>query len=237
MRSVKALVIDDEPLARRELRRLLGDYAWVEIAGEASNIEEALEQTHRLTPSLLFLDIQMPGGSGFDLLARLDYLPQVIFTTAYDQHAVRAFEVSALDYLLKPVEPERLAAALAKLSALRTDSPQTPTEMLERIFVRDGSRCWFVPLQEVRLLSSEGNYVRLSWGTLSPLLARPLTVLEQRLDPKRFFRANRSQIINLDFVETVDAGLGGRLHIQLRGGPEVELSRRQAQLFRQRMVP
>jgi two-component system LytT family response regulator len=235
---MKALIIDVESLARRELRRLLAEYAWLEIVGEAANIEEALEQTHRLTPDLLFLDIQMPGGTGFDLLARLDDLPQVIFTTAYDQHAVRAFEVNALDYLLKPVEPERLAAALAKLDTSRTDTPQPPkAEILERLFVRDGSRCWFVPLREVRLISSEGNYVRLSWGTLSPLLARPLTVLEQRLDPGRFFRANRSQIINLDFVEAVDVGTNGRLHLQLRDGPEIEISRRQAQLFRQRTVP
>jgi len=235
---MKALIIDDESLARRELRRLLTEHAWLEIVGEAANVEEALEQTHRLTPDLLFLDIQMPGGTGFDLLGRLDYLPQVIFTTAYDQHAVRAFEVNALDYLLKPVEPERLAAALAKLNTSRTDTPQSPpAEILERLFVRDGSRCWFVPLREVRLISSEGNYVRLSWGSLSPLLARPLTALEQRLDPARFFRANRGQIVNLDFVEAVDVGANGRLHLQLREGPEVEVSRRQAQLFRRRTVP
>jgi two-component system LytT family response regulator len=234
---MKALIVDDEPLARRELRRLLGEFAWIEIVGEAANVTEALEQTERLVPDVLFLDIHMPGGSGFDLLSQLDHLPEVIFTTAYDQHAVRAFEVNALDYLLKPVEPERLAAALGKLSSSRAGSPPTPVDVLERIFVRDGSRCWFVPLQEVRLISSEGNYARLSWGTLNPMLARPLSALEQRLDPRRFFRANRSQIINLDFIAEVEVGLGGRLHVQLRGGPEVEMSRRQAQLFRQLMAP
>jgi two-component system LytT family response regulator len=231
---MKALIVDDEALARRELRRLLKEHDWVEILGEASNIEEALTQTRQLNPGLLFLDIQMPGGSGFDLLARLDEAPRVIFTTAYDQHAVRAFEVSALDYLLKPIEPERLAAALAKVGS--RDELRT-SDVLERVFVRDGSRCWFIPLREVRVISAEGNYLRLSWGTLQPLLARPLTVLEQRLDPQLFFRANRAQIINLDFIEAVEVGVGGRMHVQLRGGPEVEISRRQAQLFRRRTMP
>jgi two-component system LytT family response regulator len=231
---MKALIVDDEALARRELRRLLQEHDWVEIVGEAANVEEAVTQTQQLDPGLLFLDIQMPGGSGFDVLSRLDEPPRVIFTTAYDQHAVRAFEVSALDYLLKPIEPERLAAALGKVGG-REDIRKS--DVLERVFVRDGTRCWFIPLREVRLISAEGNYLRLSWGTLQPMLARPLTVLEQRLDPGLFFRANRSQIINLDFIEAVDVGVGGRLHVQLRGGPEVEISRRQTQLFRRRTVP
>ncbi len=228
---MKALIVEDEALARRELRRLLKEHDWVQIVGEASNIDEALAQIQRLDPGLLFLDIQMPGGSGFDLLSRLDEPPQVIFTTAYDQHAVRAFEVSALDYLLKPIEPERLAAALGKVGT--RDDVRT-SAVLDRVFVRDGERCWFIPLREVRLISADGNYLRLSWGSLQPLLARPLTVIEQRLDPALFFRANRSQIINLDFIEAVEVGSGGRLHVQLRGGPEVEISRRQAQLFRRR---
>jgi two-component system LytT family response regulator len=186
-----------------------------------------------LSPGLLLLDIHMPGGSGFDLLARLEYLPQVIFTTAHDEHAVRAFEVNALDYLLKPIDPHRLAAALAKVR--RAPEASGPGAVLEQIFVRDGARCWFVPLAEVSLLTSEGNYVRLSWGAHKPMLGRALASLEQRLDPRRFFRANRRQIINLDFIAGVELGVGGRLHVQLRDGPEVEISRRQARLFRTRM--
>jgi two-component system LytT family response regulator len=231
---MKAMIIDDEPLARRELGRLLLEFPWVEIVGEAGQIVEAAEKIETLTPELLFLDIQMPGGSGFDLLARLEHLPQVIFTTAHSEHAVRAFEVNALDYLLKPVEPERLAAALTRIK--RAGDAQAPLagEPLEQLFVRDGPRCWFIPLREVRLLTADGNYVRLLWGKLQPLLGRPLTLLEQRLDPKHFFRANRSQIINLDFIESVEVGVNGRLHVQLRdGGPEVEISRRQARRFRE----
>jgi two-component system LytT family response regulator len=233
---MKALIIDDEALARRELRRLLVDFAWIEIVGEAANIEEAAAKCDALSPYLLFLDIQMPGGTGFDLLARLDRVPHVIFTTAHDQHAVRAFEVNALDYLLKPIEPERLAAALVRVkSASGPEEPQRGA-VLGQLFVQDGPRCWFVPLRDVRLLTAENNYVRLWWGKLQPLLGRPLSTLEQRLDPKRFFRANRAQIINLDFIESVDLGVNGRLHLQLRdGGPEVEISRRQARLFRSQM--
>ena len=231
---MKALIVDDEPPARRELRRMLVGFPWIEIVGEAGNVDEAARKVEGLSPGLLFLDIQMPGGSGFDLLTRLDYLPQVIFTTAHDEHAVRAFEVNALDYVLKPIDPERLAAAIARVKAAPTVA--APDAILEQIFVKDGPRCWFVPLSEVSLLTSEGNYVRLSWGNRRPLLGRALVGLEQRLDPKRFFRVNRRQILNLDFIESVEPGLGGRLHVQLREGPEVEISRRQARLFRMRTV-
>ena len=231
---MRALIVDDEPPARRELRRMLVGFPWIEIVGEAGNVDEAARKVEGLSPGLLFLDIQMPGGSGFDLLTRLDYLPQVIFTTAHDEHAVRAFEVNALDYVLKPIDPERLAAAIARVKAAPTVA--APDAVLEQIFVKDGPRCWFVPLSEVSLLTSEGNYVRLLWGNRRPLLGRALIGLEQRLDPKRFLRANRRQILNLDFIESVEPGLGGRLHVQLREGPEVEISRRQARLFRMRTV-
>ena len=232
---MRALIIDDERPARREMRRLLADFTWVEVVGEAGNVDEAAEMIASLTPELLFLDIQMPGGTGFDLLSRLEDLPQVIFTTAYDEHAVRAFEVDALDYLLKPIDPRRLAEALSRAKSAQAARTPTPGAVLEQIFVRDGSRCWFVPLREVRLLSSEGNYIRLSWGKEKPLLGRALAALERRLDPNRFFRANRQQIINLDFIENVELGVNGRLHAQLREGPEVEISRRQARLFKVKM--
>jgi two-component system, LytTR family, response regulator len=232
---MKAIIIDDEPPARRELRRLLSDFPWMEIIGEAGNIAQAAPMIDALSPGLVFLDIQMPGGSGFDLLTRLEHLPRVIFTTAHDEHAVRAFEVNALDYLLKPIDPARLAAALARVGSANATRPPQPDAALEQLFVRDGPRCWFVPLREVRLLTSEGNYVRLSWGKTQPLLGRALATLEQRLDPNRFFRANRRQIINLDFIENVELGVNGRLHVQLRDGPEVEISRRQARLFKTQM--
>lgn len=234
---MKAIIVDDEPLARRELRRLLSEFPWVDVVAEAGTIDEAEAAIEARAPDLMLLDVQMPGGSGFDLVERLEHVPRVIFTTAYDHHAVHAFEVNALDYLLKPIEPERLASALARArSAAATSAPTSGGATIERLFIRDGSRCWFVPLREVRLMAADGNYVRLYWGDARPLLARPLSSLEERLDPVRYFRANRSQIINLEFIESVEPGSGGQLHVQLRGGPEVEISRRQARLFRAQMT-
>jgi len=162
-------------------------------------------------------------------------VPRIVFTTAYDQYAVKAFDVNALDYLLKPIEPERLASAIEKIrkSAARQTS-SIDAAPLEQIFIKDGPRCWFVPLREVSLFTSEGNYVRLHWGKERPLLGRSLTSLEQKLDAKRFFRANRAQIVNLEFVRQVEAGDGGRLHLQLKDGPEIEVSRRQASELRER---
>jgi two-component system LytT family response regulator len=230
---MKALVVDDEPLARRELRRLLAAFPSVQVVGEAGNIDEARERIEVLAPDVVFLDIQMPGGTGFDLLAQLDRVPRVVFTTAYDQYAVQAFDVNALDYLLKPIEPERLATALRKIQAAPPDAAAGDAP-LDQLFVRDGPRCWFVPLREVSLFSAEGNYVRMLWGKERPLLGRSLAALELKLDPQRFFRANRGQILNLDFIRQVELGEGGRLHVQLRDGPEIEVSRRQARLFRAR---
>ncbi len=230
------MIVDDEPLARRELRRLLAEFPWVEIVGEAGNIVEAAKAIEADAPELLLLDIKMPGGTGFDLLAKLEHVPRVIFTTAYDDHAVQAFEVNALDYLLKPIEPERLAAALARARGpLPTQTAARQSQIVERLFIRDGARCWFVPLNEVSLIVAEGNYVRLHWREVRPLLGRPLSSLEERLDPQRFFRANRRQIINVEFIEEVEAGTSGQLHVQLRNGPEVEISRRQARIFKSLM--
>jgi two-component system LytT family response regulator len=231
---MKALIVDDEPLARRELRRLLDAFPWVQVAGEAGNIDEARLRIEEAMPDLVFLDIQMPGGTGFDLLTQLDRVPRVVFTSAYDQYAVKAFDVNALDYLLKPIEPERLATALAKIQGTPARAAVEREAPLEQLFVRDGPRCWFVPLREVSLFTAEGNYVRLSWGRERPLLGRSLAALEEKLDPRRYFRANRGQIVNLDFILQVEPGDGGRLHLQLRDGPEIEVSRRQARVFRAR---
>ncbi|MDA9491775.1 LytR/AlgR family response regulator transcription factor [Bradyrhizobium sp. CCBAU 11361] len=233
---MKALIVDDEPLARLELRRLLAAFTWVQIVGEASNIDEARVRIETLAPDLTFLDVQMPGGTGFDLLAQLDRPPRVVFTTAYDHYAVKAFEVSALDYLLKPIEPERLAAALDKIHTSMSSRAMANDEPLEQLFVRDGPRCWFLPLREVSLFVAEGNYVRLYWGKERPVLGRSLATVEEKLDAKSFFRANRRQIVNLEFVQSVRLGSGGRLLAKLRDGSDVEISRRQARLFRARMT-
>lgn len=227
---MKALIVDDERLARNELRRLLAAHPEIEIAGEARDAFEAETLVGRLQPDLLFLDIQMPERNGFELLERLDDAPQVIFTTAYDEYAIRAFEVSAIDYLLKPVTPERLAAALGKLPR-----PNAASGPQERIFVKDGERCWFVRLAEIALLESEGNYTRLHFDVHRPLVLRSLNYLEERLDAAVFFRASRKHILNLTRIASIDPWANGGLLVKLNSGQEVEMSRRQAQKFKERM--
>lgn len=224
---MRALIVDDERLARAELARLLAAHPEIEIAGEARNGHEALELIPRLAPDLFFLDIQMPGMTGFELLERLDEVPQVIFTTAYDQYAIQAFDVSALDYLLKPIAPNRLAAALAKLR------PRPERSRLEQVFVREGDRCWIVRLPDIFLLESEGNYTRLYFRGERPLIRRSLNALEEQLDPNVFFRAGRKEIINLKWIDRVDLAVGGGLTVTMRGGRTVEMSRRQSTRLRE----
>lgn len=232
---MKALLIDDERLARVELRRLLKNHPEIEIIGEAQNADDALEQIRHLEPEILFLDIQMPGRNGFQLLEELDEVPAVIFTTAHDEYALKAFEVSALDYLVKPIVPARLAVAIATVSARVAPSSAEPRASVARqIFVKEGDRCWFLPLKEIILLESEGNYARLIFGPNRPLLLRSLNYLEARLDPEMFFRASRKHIINITAIEAVDPWINGGLRVKLRGGHEVEMSRRQARQFQER---
>ena len=228
----KAILIDDERLARLELRRLLTMHPQIEIAAEAANAIEALPLIHLHRPHLLFLDIQMPGATGFELLEQLDTSPEVIFTTAYDAYALKAFEVSALDYLLKPIAQDRLAQALAKLNPI-TEAP------LEHFFVKDGDRCWFLQPGELTLLESEGNYTRLYFqqsGSARPLILKSLQSLEDRLPKDLFFRANRKHLINLNHIESVTLNPADNLVARLKGNHEVELSRRQSNLFKSRLT-
>ncbi len=225
---MRALIVDDERLARVELRRLLSAHPQIEIAGEARNGEEALEQITALDPDLVFLDIQMPGITGFDLLERLETAPQVIFTTAYDAYAIKAFEVNALDYLLKPVSPARLSAALERVRL-----PERPK--MSQVFLRDGERCWMVRIPDIFLFESEGNYTRVCFGSERPLIRRSLNALEEQLDLAVFFRANRKQIVNLGWIERVDLSAAGGLVATLRGGAAVEISRRQTARFKERL--
>jgi two-component system LytT family response regulator len=240
---MKALLIDDERLARNELRRLLTAHKDIEIVGEAVDVDDALEKISALRPDLIFLDVQMPGADGFSLLERLEGpMPLVIFTTAYDEFAVKAFEFNAIDYLLKPVDPSRLGAALEKLrlrgvpSADGTETvSRTRLSLEDKVFVREGDQCWFVPVKNIRLLESEGNYTRVHFDDNKPQLFRSLTAMEERLDAKHFFRANRKQVINLAWVDGIEPWFSGGLLVRLKGGLKVELSRRQAQEFRERM--
>lgn len=226
---MKALIIDDEPLARAELARLLQQHPEVEIAGAARDGDEALALIRSVSPDLLLLDIQMPGMSGFDVLEHLDTnVPNVIFTTAFDQHAIRAFEVNALDYLLKPIAPARLAIAVSRIE-------RRPSLRLSQVFVRDGDHCWIVRVRDIFLLESEGNYTRLHFREAHPLIRRPLNALEQQLDPNVFFRANRKQIFNLNYIEKTTISVNGGLSATLPQGKSIDLSRRQSDLLKQLM--
>lgn len=242
---MKAIIIDDERLARTELRNLLNDYPEIEIVDEASNVDEGLKKIEHQNPDLIFLDIQMPGKTGFDLLTELDHAPQVIFTTAYDEYALKAFEVNALDYLLKPIEPKRLSDAVEKLRKLNGHTetggrmqPMTDQSVLtenDQVFVKDGERCWFVKLAEVRLFESVGNYARVFFGTNKPLILKSLNALEERLDEKVFFRANRKHIVNLRLIDKIEPYFNGGLLLELKGGEKIEVSRRQTVKFKEMM--
>jgi len=238
---MKALLIDDERLARSELRRLLADFPEIEIVGEAAQAKQAREQMTALKPDLLFLDVQMPGETGIEFLESLSPpVPHVIFTTAYDEFAVKAFELNALDYLLKPVDPARLSAAVDRLPGLKLPAGAKAVRegclaATDKVFVREGEKCWFVEVGNIRLLESEGNYTRVHFGDAQPQLFRSLNAMEERLDPKFFFRANRRQIINISWIASIEPWFSSGLLVHLKGGAKVELSRRQAQDFRDRM--
>lgn len=235
---MKALIIDDERLARVELRRLLEPYKDIEIAGEAVNADDAIGKINELNPDLIFLDIQMPGKNGFEMLEQLDSVPTVIFTTAYDEYALKAFEYNAMDYLLKPIEPKRLEDTVKKIidrhrkaETVMSDLPILHED--DQVFVKDGDRCWFVKLNTVRLFESEGNYVRLYFEDHKPLILRTLNYLDERLDNKTFFRANRKHIVNLKWIENIEPWLNGGLLVKLKGGHKIEVSRRQAIKFKE----
>lgn len=235
---MKAIVVDDSRLARNELKRLLKDFDNVQVIGEAANAMEAIEKIEAEKPDLVFLDIQMPGKNGFELLEELEFIPDVIFTTAYDEYAIKAFEYNALDYLLKPVQKDRLAGAINKVVEKKEKHEHFEGDRIgpdDQVFVKDGDRCWFVQLANVRLFEVDGNYTKIYFEDQRPMIPRTLNYLESRLDPKTFFRANRQQIINLKWVERIEPWFSGSIKIFMKGGHEVDVSRRQTQRFKDLM--
>ncbi|MGV3766985.1 MAG: LytR/AlgR family response regulator transcription factor [Chitinophagaceae bacterium] len=241
---IRAILIDDERLARNELKKLLLEFPEIEVVAEAANVEEGIERIDTLQPDLIFLDIQMPGKTGFDLLTELDRAPHVIFTTAYDEYALKAFEVNALDYLLKPIEPKRLSDAIHKLHQQEEKDQQGGGELNvnrsllsenDQVFVKDGERCWFVKLSEIRLFESVGNYAKVFFGPNKPLILKSLNALEERLDEKIFFRANRKHIVNLRLIDKIEPYFNGGLLLEMKGGEKIEVSRRQTVKFKEMM--
>ena len=228
---MKAIIIDDERLARQELKNLLSVYKEVEIIAECTNSEEAKQKINELKPDIVFCDIQMPGKTGLELVEEISGAVDVVFVTAYDEYAIKAFELNAFDYLLKPVQPERLAETIKKLtvkdSSLKTENV-SPLNYTDTVFIKDGEKCWVVKLSDIRLFESEGNYVRVYFDTFRPLILRSLNSLEIRLNEKQFFRASRKHIVNFAYIASVESWFNGRLNIKLKDGKEVEVSRRQA---------
>lgn len=232
---MKAIIVDDERLARKELTRLLAEFPDIEIIKECDSADDAILEVDRLKPDVVFLDIHMPGKDGFGVLEELDYTPHVIFVTAYDEYAIKAFEVNALDYLLKPIQTDRLKEAIGKIKIESKDPILLGDKLTEnhQVFVKDGERCWFVRLGDVPMFESEGNYVRVYFDNNKPLILKSLNNLADKLDENTFFRANRKFIINLNWVDKIESWFNGGLMVKLKNGEQIEISRRQASKFKE----
>lgn len=228
---MKAIVVEDSRLAREGLVRMLAAHVGVELVGQAGDLASALELARSSRPELVFLDIHLPGGSGFELLEQLDYEPRVIFTTAYSEHAIRSFDHHTVDYLLKPISPERLAQALAKLSEPAPAEPESasaPLDMDSRIFIKDGERCHLVPLASIRCVESCKNYALVHFEGGKAYVKKSLNAVEARLPRSHFFRANRQLLVNLRAISRMEETAGEGLLLSLVDGQRVEVSRRQA---------
>jgi two-component system LytT family response regulator len=236
---ITTIIVDDERLAREGLKNMLKEFPEIQIVAEASNVDEALEMIDKLKPQLLFLDINMPEKTGFDLLEELIETPVVIFTTAYNEFAIKAFEINALDYLLKPIGNDRLREAVQKakkqIEEIKVQSQRAELQPDERVFIRDGDRCWFIKLEEIRMIESAGNYAKIHFDRYQPLIHRTLNSLDERLSHQMFFRANRQQIINLNYIEKIEPFFNSGFLMFLKDGTKVEVSRRQAVKFKELM--
>jgi two-component system LytT family response regulator len=234
MDTYKTIIIDDERLAREEVKRALENYPDFEIIGEANNVDKAKKLIENTQPDIIFLDIHMPKKSGFDLLEELGTVPEVVFTTAYDQYAVKAFEVNALDYIVKPIREERFAKTIEKIKKglAKVEKEAEPFLLHRKIFIKDGENCYFIPLPSISLIESVENYARLHFDGKTVMIKRSLNLLEEKLDPSLFFRINRSQIINTDYITKIHPYFNHKLQITLSTGETLEISNRQSAKFK-----
>ena len=241
MKTIKAVIVEDSRLARNELKELLKAHSEIELIGEAENVDDGVELIEKQKPELLFLDINMPEKDGFELLEMLDEVPITVFTTAYDEYAIKSFEYNALDYLLKPINEKRFALAIDKVKERLEANEDDNTSIKQRltgnsqIFIKDGEKCWLVKIGNISLLEIVGNYTRVFFEDENPMLYKSLNQVEEKLPEKYFFRANRQQIINTNFVENVVPWFNGKLKLTMMNGEEIEVSRRQSYLFKDKM--
>jgi two-component system LytT family response regulator len=238
--NIKAVIVEDSRLARNELKELIKKYDDIEILGEAENVDAGFELIQSTSPDLLFLDINMPEKDGFELLEMLDEVPITIFTTAFDEYAIKSFEYNALDYLLKPVSEKRFDMAMEKVRT-KLESNRIGADMSKKlkessqIFIKDGESCWLVKIGDISHFEIVGNYTRVFFGDKKPLLYKSLNLVEEKLPEASFFRANRQQIVNTHFIESVVPWFNGKLKLIMQNGEEIEVSRRQSYIFKDRM--
>jgi len=238
MNNIKTIIVEDSRLARNELRELIKQHPEIDVIAEAENVDQAYDLIQKLQPQLIFLDINMPGKDGFQLLEMLDEVPMVVFTTAFDEYAIRSFEYNALDYLLKPINEKRFADAVEKVKSKLVAQTSYTSHNLgllnenSQIFIKDGEKCWLVKVTDIQLCEIVGNYTRVYFNGNRPLIYKSLNQVEERLPQHIFFRANRQQIINLQYIQSVDNALSGKLAALMQNGVEVEISRRQSVLFK-----
>ncbi|MCW8880031.1 MAG: LytTR family DNA-binding domain-containing protein [Kangiellaceae bacterium] len=229
---MKAIIIEDSRLARQELKELLKKHKEIEVIDEAVNTGEAIDKINELNPQVIFLDINLGDGSGFDVLEQIDNMPAVIFTTAYDEFAIQAFEVNALDYLMKPINPKKLKLAIDKVPPIEhVNEPLLKEE--SKIFVKDGERCWLIEIGRIRQFRSAGNYAQIYFDENKPMIYKSLSKIEERLPKDLFFRANRQMIVNLNYIKHVEAMGNSGLLLTMIDGKEVDVSRRHTSNFKQ----
>jgi two-component system LytT family response regulator len=238
--SIKAVIVEDSRLARNELKELLKNHPEIELVGEAENVDLGFELIQKENPDLLFLDINMPEKDGFELLEMLDEVPITVFTTAFDEYAIKSFEYNTLDYLLKPINEKRFATAIEKVKSKiegKDEEISSDKKLLEssQIFIKDGEKCWLVKIGDISHFEIVGNYTRVFFQENKPLVYKSLNQIEEKLPRTSFFRVNRQQIINTNFIANVVPWFNGKLKLTMQNGEEVEVSRRQSYLFKDRM--
>ncbi|MGO3183909.1 MAG: LytR/AlgR family response regulator transcription factor [Aequorivita sp.] len=238
---LKAVIVEDSRLARNELKELLKAHKEIELLGEAANVDEGFKLINDTNPDLLFLDINMPEKDGFELLEMLDEVPITIFTTAFDEYAIKSFEYNAFDYLLKPINQKRFSKSIEKVIEDVSDSSTAEAtsedafSLDKQIFIKDGEKCWLVKIQDISMFEIVGNYTRVFFENNKPLIYKSLAQIEEKLPNDVFFRANRQQIININDVKKVVSWFNGKLKIEMNSGEEIEISRRQSYIFKEQL--